>query len=175
MKKTAAGLLAVVVSLALPATLPAQICAGFPTGDRGFSFGARMDFPEGLDSWGVDASYNASGPLSVFGGMNVISIEDLEDSDFNIYNVGIAMEMARLGLMIGPSVSACPQVEVVFSDAEGSGWAVPIGVGIGGSTGTPFVQILPYVVPQLVIVNEEDLLGEDETSVDFGIKGGALV
>ena len=175
MKKTAAGLLAVVISVALPAALPAQICAGFPTSDRGLSFGARADFPEGLDSWGVDASYNASGPLSVFGGMNVVSVEDLDDSDFNIFNVGVAFETPAIGLMIGPRVSACPQVEFVFSDEDGSGWAVPIGLGVGGTTGTPGVQIMPYVVPQLVIVNQENLLDEDETSVDFGFKGGAML
>ena len=31
----------------------AQICAGFPTIDRQFSFGGSLDFPEGGDQWGV--------------------------------------------------------------------------------------------------------------------------
>ena len=74
MTKTA-GFLAAVATVAFAATADAQICAGYPTGDRGMYFGARADFPEDLDSYGVEANYNFSGPLGVYGGLNVISFD----------------------------------------------------------------------------------------------------
>ena len=32
------------------------------------------DFPDGGDSFGVEAAYNASGPLAVFGGYNLLTL-----------------------------------------------------------------------------------------------------
>src|SRR5690349_1847510 len=80
MKKTA-GFLAVAAAVAMALPAEAQICAGYPTGDRGLYFGARADFPENVDSYGVEANYNFSGPLGVYGGLNVLSAEDEEDGD----------------------------------------------------------------------------------------------
>ncbi|HEX2204329.1 MAG TPA: hypothetical protein VHG91_13555 [Longimicrobium sp.] len=180
MKKLTFGL-AAVATLALTGTAQAQICAGFPTIDRGFSFGASVQLPEGADFgdvYGVDASYNASGPLALFGGLTVAEggAEDLE-----IYEVGLALETPSIGLMIGPSVSACPQVSVQFADeAGGSTINVPVGFGIGANlTQGTGLAIMPYVIPQVVFARfnaDDDFpLLEDESDTFFGIEGGVLV
>lgn len=171
--KKAAGLLAALATVALAAPAQAQICAGYPSSDRGFYFGGRADFPEALDSFGVEANYNASGPLGVYGGLNVVSIEDVDDSDVNQFFVGAAFEVASLGAIIGPEVSVCPNVEVRFFDEDDASVTVPIGLGFGGSLGTPGVAIHPYVNPQLFIIRTG---GDDsETETEFGGKAGVML
>lgn len=180
MKKTA-GFLAAVATLALAGSAQAQICAGFPTGDRGLYFGGRADFPEGGESFGVEANYNASGPLGVYGGLDVVSADGVDDSDQNIYRAGVAFEVVSLGMMIGPRVSACPVVEAKYASEEdvGSVLQVPIGLGLGANLGLPLLPSLAgYVQPQLVVTHinfDEDLpLVEDETETDFGVKAGVM-
>lgn len=171
MKK--AMLFAAAATVALAGNAQAQICVGFPSSDRGFYFGGRADFPEALDSFGVEANYNASGPLGIYGGLDVVSIEDVDDSDTNVFHVGAAFEVASLGAMIGPEVSVCPNVEVQFSDEDDSGTVIPIGLGFGANLGTPGVGIHPYVNPQLVIINTG---GDDsETETEFGVRGGVML
>jgi hypothetical protein len=171
MKK--AIVLAAVATAALAGTAQAQVCAGFPSSDRGFYFGGRADFPEAIDSYGVEANYNASGPLGVYGGLNVRSLEDVDDSDVNIFNVGVAFEVASLGAMIGPQVSVCPNVEVQFTDDSDDGQIIPIGLGIGGNLGTPALAIQPYVNPQLIIFRSG---GDDsETETEFGARAGVML
>ena len=180
MKKTA-GLLAAVATVALAGTAQAQICAGFPSSDRGFYFGGRADFPDGGDSFGVEAAANLSGPLSVFGGLNVVSVEDVDNSDTNVYRLGAAFELASLGLMIGPQVSACPVAEVNWaSEDDVTIMQIPIGVGIGANLGIPVgPSVSGYVVPSLVIsrldVPDDDPLFEDATETDFGVRAGVMV
>ncbi len=171
--KKAAGLLAALATVALVAPAQAQICAGFPSSDRGFYFGGRADFPDNRDSFGVEANYNASGPLSVYGGLNVVSVEDVDDSDANVFHAGAAFEVASLGAMIGPQVSVCPNVEVQFTDEDDAGYLVPIGIGIGATLGTPGVAIQPYVNPQLYIINTGG--DNSETETEFGGKAGVMV
>lgn len=171
--KKAVGLLAALATVALAAPAQAQICAGYPSSDRGFYFGGRADFPEGLDSYGVEANYNASGPLGVYGGLNVVSLDVVDDGGFNVFFAGAALEIASLGAIIGPEVSVCPNVEVHFSDEDDAGFAVPIGLGFGGSLGTPGVAIHPYVNPQLFILRSG---GDDsETDTEFGGKAGVML
>lgn len=185
MTKTA-GFLAAAATLAFAATADAQVCAGYPTGDRGLYFGARADFPEDLDSYGVEANYNFSGPLGVYGGLNVVSFDgegegEDDESEDEIY-AGLALEVASLGMMIGPRVSVCPVVEGRFMDFEGLGSSlrIPIGLGVGASLGVPGIPVHGYVQPQLVIsrFNFDDDLGledDSETETDFGLKAGANV
>ena len=182
MTKTA--VLAAVATLAFAGTAQAQICAGYPTSDRGLYFGGRADFPEDVDSYGVEANYNFSGPLGVYGGLNVLSEDgndEDEESEDEIY-AGLAFEVASLGLMIGPRVSACPVVEARYIDFEGLGtyMQIPIGLGLGASLGIPMLpSASAYVQPQLVITRvdfDDDLTEADtETETDFGIKAGANV
>lgn len=178
MTKTA-GFLAAVATVALASTAQAQICAGYPTGDRGMYFGGRADFPEDLDSYGVEANYNFSGPLGVYGGLNVISAEDEVDEDDDSEDelfAGVAFEFANLGLMIGPRVSSCLVGEVRnISDDDVSYNEFPIGLGIGASLGVPGIPVSGYVQPQLIItrVSVEDL--DSETETNFGVKAGANI
>ena len=182
MKKTA-GFLAAVATVALAAPAQAQVCAGYPTGDRGMYFGGRADFPENADSYGVEANYNFSGPLGVYGGLNVISGEDDggegddDDSVDELY-AGVAFEVATLGLMIGPRVSACLVGEVRNMSEDGVYLQeIPIGLGIGASLGVPGVpSVSGYVQPQLVIqphLRRRHRWNETDTS--FGVKAGANV
>ncbi|HEX2208306.1 MAG TPA: hypothetical protein VHG93_11540 [Longimicrobium sp.] len=180
MTKTA-GFLAAVATVAFATTAQAQICAGYPTGDRGMYFGGRVDFPEDLNSYGVEANYNFSGPLGVYGGLNVISAEDDDDtgddddSQDELY-AGVAFEMVNLGLMVGPRVSACLVGEIRNISDDGVSYnEFPIGLGIGGSLGVPGIPVTGYVQPQLVItrVEVEDL--DSETETNFGIKAGATI
>lgn len=168
MKK--AMLFAAAATVALAGSASAQICAGFPSSERGFYFGGRADFPDALDSFGVEANYNVSGPLSVYGGLDVVSIEDVDDSDFNVYRVGAAFDVASLGAMIGNGVSVCPNVEVQFTDEDDSGQVIPIGLGFGANLGSPSMTISPYVNPQLVIFN-----GDDDSETEFGVRGGVML
>ena len=181
MKK--AMILAAAATAALAGTAQAQVCAGFPSSDRGFYFGGRADFPDGGDSYGVEAAYNASGPLSVFGGLNVVSAEDAGDDDesINVYRVGAAFELASLGMMIGPNVSVCPTAEVNwFSESDVTLMQIPIGVGVGVDLGVPVgPSISAYAVPALVIsrldVDDDNPIFEDDSQTDFGIRGGLNV
>ena len=180
MKKTAV-LLSAVASVALVTTAQAQVCAGFPSSERGFYFGGRADFPEGGDSYGVEAAYNASGPLSVFGGLNVVSGEGEDDESVNTYRAGLAFEIASLGLMIGPRVSVCPTAEVNWaSENDVTLMQIPIGVGIGADLGVPIgPSVSGYVVPALYVsrldVPDDDPIFEDQTETDFGVRAGLNV
>ena len=168
MKKSV--LLAAAATVALAGSAQAQICAGYPSSDRGFYFGGRADFPDGGDSFGVEANYNASGPLGVYGGLNVVSTEGVDDSDVNVFFVGAAFEVASLGAFIGPEISVCPNIEVNFSDEDNSGQVIPIGLGFGGSLGTPGVAIHPYVNPQFIIFRFDD-----DTETEFGGRAGVML
>jgi hypothetical protein len=179
MKKSVAGLFAAVATVAFAGTAQAQICAGYPSSDRGFYFGARADFPEDVDSYGVEANYNFSGPLGVYGGMNVLSAEDGEEGEDNSTDelfAGVAFEAASLGLMIGPRVSACAVGEVRNISEDGDSYTeIPLGVGIGASLGVPGVRAAGYVQPQ-VVFSMFDFEGEDvENETNFGVKAGATV
>jgi hypothetical protein len=171
MKKALVSMMAAAAAVTIAGSAQAQICAGFPSSDGGFYFGGRVDFPEALNSLGVEANYNANGPIGLFGGMDVVSIEDVDDSDFNVFNVGAAFEVASLGAMIGPRVSVCPQASFVFSDEEDSDYAIPVGLGIGADLGVPGIPLHGYAIPQLVI-SHSNLA--DETSTDFGVRAGAF-
>jgi hypothetical protein len=152
----------------------AQICAGFPTGPSGLYFGGRVDFPQELNSVGVEAAYNPVGPIGINGGMDIVSVEDLDDSDQNVFNLNLSVEVASLSAVVGPRASVCPQVGVVFSDEEDSDMAIPIGLGIGGSLGAPGLPIDAYAIPQLVIFRTE-ILDETETETEFGFRAGVNV
>ena len=180
MKKTA-GFLAAAAAVALAVPAQAQICAGYPTGDRGMYFGGRADFPDEVKSYGVEANYNFSGPLGVYGGLNVLSPEDdgpgEDDGSVDELYAGVAFEAASLGLMIGPRVSACLVGEVRNMSEDGVSYnEFPIGLGIGASLGVPGIPVSGYVQPQLVISRIDiDELDIDETDTSFGIKAGANI
>jgi len=177
MKKSVAGLFAAVATLAFAGTAQAQICAGYPSSDRGFYFGGRIDFPEDVDSYGVEANYNFSGPLGVYAGLNVLSDQDAGEDDESLDELyaGVAFEVVSLGLMIGPRVSACAVGEVRNISENGLNYTeIPLGIGIGASLGIPLVKAAGYVQPQ-VVFSRASFEENEETDTNFGIKAGATL
>lgn len=177
MNKTATAFLALAATAAFAGSAQAQVCAGYPSSDRGFYFGARADFPEDVNSYGVEANYNFSGPLGVYGGLNVLSAEDAgEDAESqDELFAGVAFEAASLGLMIGPRVSACVVGEVRNMSDNGVNYnEFPIGVGIGASLGVPGIPVSGYVQPQ-VVISRISGDGDSESETNFGVKAGANI
>jgi hypothetical protein len=176
MRKTT--LVAALLATALATGAQAQVCAGFPTVDGGFSLGGRIDFPDEADSFGVEASFNPRGPLSVFGGLNVISVEGVDDDGLDEFFAGVALEVPTLASRLGTRFSVCPQARFQYVDTDlGSFSTIPVGLGIGATLATspdgPTVS--PYVIPQAVFLRfNGDGVG-DESETRFGLRGGALV
>jgi hypothetical protein len=176
MKK--AILLAAAATVTLAGTAQAQVCAGYPSSDRGFYFGARGDFPEDIDSYGVEANYNFAGPLGVYGGLNVVSAEDGEDDEDSEdeFFAGVALEAPSLGLMIGPRVSACAVAELRnLSLGDDSYTEIPIGLGIGADLGVPGIPVSGYVQPQVVFSSFDVEDADLDSETNFAIKAGANV
>src|ERR1700741_562637 len=183
MKKTTAGILAALAAVTVASAASAQICVGYPTGDRQFTFGANLQFVDGSDAgdiWGVEASYNAMGPLGFFGG--VTFFDDGEDSEES-FGAGVAWELVSLGAMIGPQVSACPTARFEFLDIEGLGsaLAIPFGVGFGTNVSAgPGFSFGPYIVPLAIWSqfnpDDDTFPGADsESEFDFGFDGGVVL
>jgi hypothetical protein len=172
--------LASFASASLAGSAAAQLCAGFPTVDGGGSVAARYQTNDGTDAFGVEASYNPRGPLSLSGGLDNIS-EGGEDE--TLWFAGVALELPRVAASMGPRVSACPQVGIRYADVESviTITQFPIGFGIGTSVDTKSSTSLGlFVVPQLLISHisvEGELQDfiEDDTETDFGVRGGAVV
>lgn len=178
MKRNIVGILAAVAAVGFAQVAEAQICAGFPSSERGFYFGGRMDFPDAdVNSLGVEAAYNAAGPLSVFGGLNVLSDDSGEtDETLNQFRAGAAFEVASLGAFIGPQASVCPMAEARWVSESGiTIMQIPVGVGLGADLGMPAgPSIGAYVQPQIVFLRVSGL-GETITDNNFGVTGGAMV
>lgn len=178
MNKSSVCMLAAVAAVGLAQVAEAQVCAGFPSSDRGFYFGGRADFPQAENtSLGVEAAYNAAGPLSVFGGLNVRSHEHAGETDTNNeFRAGAAFELPALGAMIGPRISACPMGEVRWMSEDGVNlMEIPVGLGIGGDlnfgTGP---SIAAYVQPQLVILRTSRTGLATTSSNNFGVTTGIM-
>jgi len=178
--------MAAVAAMGVVGGAGAQVCVGYPTTGGQFSVSANAQFVDGSDFGdvlGVEASYDALGPLSVFGGLTVVDGQDVID-DVHIFGAGLAYEFATTRTADTPSFSLCPTLSISYAsiDELGSGINVPLGIGIGttfaGGTG---VEISPFVVPQLIYSRfkaDEDLgFGDDdtETSTDAGVYGGVNV
>lgn len=185
MKKTTIGFLAALAAVSVAGSAGAQICASFPTFDRQFSFGANVLLTEGVDFgeiWGVEASYNAAGPLSVFGGVSITDPEG-EDNSQDSYGIGLALELPTVGAALGTGVSACPRASFNFADVEDLGtlMVIPVGFGVGTNfSGGPGFTVSPYVIPQVLFARFEAdddpiIPVEDESDTNFGIEGGAVL
>ncbi len=180
MKKVASVLSGLLAAVVLAPAAAAQICAGFPTAERQFSFGGGIGFPEGLDQFSIEASYNAMGPLSLFGGMTILEGEQNVgpiQSD-ETFEIGAAFDLpavgGALGAGFGVPISACPLVSLQYTDADnGSLTRIPLGFGVGAGlpVGTG-ASLLPYAIPQLLFSRFSTGEGFE---TDFAIRAGALI
>jgi len=175
MRKSLVSLMATVATLSLANGASAQICAGNPNGPLGLFFGGRAATSDGDSRFGAEAGVRIPGGLGLSGGVDVYTAGDATNEYFG----RAAMEVASLGLMIGPKVSACPQIEARHADlGDASLTTVPIGIGIGAGLSTlvgPSVQ--GYVIPEVVVTRAsfDDPAIDDDTSTNFGFRGGAIV
>jgi hypothetical protein len=81
----AAGTMFVFASVA-----QAQVCAGFPTHAGQGSVGALANFPEGLNQYGAQLSYNLPAPVSVNASF-VRTTADVDDAEgVNTFGAGVA-------------------------------------------------------------------------------------
>jgi hypothetical protein len=155
----------------------AQICAGFPTADREFSFGGEIAFPENANFYGVEGNYNAAGPFAFSVGIGRLSFDN-SDTDLTVFNAGAAFDFSFAGTPSRPYFSVCPLVEIEYAkEGDVSVRSIPIGVGVGssfpiGAGGTN--TFMPYIIPAIVFsrVEVEDLGSDSDSNV--GLKLGAL-
>lgn len=183
MKKMIACAVAALATIGAAGGAGAQICAGFPTADRQGTFGVSTQFPDGADFgdvWGVEASYNTPGPLSVFGALTVV-----QGGDANSWTAGAALELPQAAAALGPNVSICPLSSISYTDIDGlaSVITIPLALGIGATwTDVSGIGVSPVIAPQVVYSHfsvDEDLgIPEDELTEDefnFGVTGNLIV
>lgn len=177
MKLTRVGFFTFVAVAAYAPIAAAQVCVGFPTMDRQFSFGGALGFPDGGKEYGVEVSYNLPGPASVFGGMDIYSPDGDGDSQ-DVFFAGAAFDLLNVPLGTGGNaLQVCPTAQVGYSSFDDfSLLSVPIGVGVGTTVAiTPTAQLMPYVVPQLVMSRFSGDDFDSQTEWDFGARAGAVV
>lgn len=172
MKKTSVSFLAAAAALTFAGTASAQICAGFPTMDGQASLAAVVNFPEDIDEFGVEGSYNLAGPLALNAGY--LRTDLGSDATVNNFTVGAAFDITS---MVGPqpaSISLCPVASFTYSDVSDGGSTSTVPVGLGFGTALPVgatSSLQPYVIPQIVLsrVNTDGA----EWGNEFGLRGGA--
>jgi hypothetical protein len=179
MRKHLVGCIALAGTLTLAGGASAQICAGNPNGAIGAFVGAQAGSHDGETDFGAEGGLRVPGGLGFSAGLNIHQGEDGAD-DVTEYRAGVAMETASLGLMIGPRVSACPQVQVRYASVDdlGSVTSIPVGFGIGTSLSAGIgPSVHGYVIPQVVFTrfNSDNDLLDDESETDFGFRTGAIV
>lgn len=183
MKKTSVSFLAAAAALTIAGTASAQVCAGFPTLDGQFSLAGVANFPDEVDEFGVEGSYNLAGPLALNAGYLRASVDE---ASANTFRVGAAFDITS---MVGPqpaAISLCPVASfdyITYSDefdavfgGETTGQAIPVGLGFGTALPVGATSSLqPYIIPQVVFgrlkVGDESSDWENE----FGLRGGANV
>lgn len=177
MRRTGVGVFALLAVAIYAPSVAAQVCAGFPTVDRQFSFGGSLGFPDGGNQYGAEVSYNVQGPFAVFGGVDIFS-PDGEGDSTDVFYAGGSYNLLSLSVGEGANpVQVCPTARVDYSSGDGySVLQVPVGVGLGTSLSlTPAAQLMPYVIPQLVVSRVSVDGFDSETETSLGVRGGALI
>src|SRR6476660_9104515 len=107
MKKTMCGLAAVAALVAASAN--AQVCSTFPAVDGQGTVSAFANFPEGIDQYGAEASYNTTGPLTVAAGFIHSSAQGV-DVSLNTFRGALAFDVTPMLGRTLPGLSVCPLV-----------------------------------------------------------------
>jgi hypothetical protein len=175
-----------VVALSTLAAAPAaaQVCNGFANAPGQLAVAASAHFPEELNSFGAEASYNFRNPLAVNAGYrNTTARGEAGGEALHSLIGGVSAEFVALGRGSATPVSVCPSAQFAHSFTTGVKlYEVPLGVGFG--TSIPLagrgVQLHPYVMPQLVFGRVDlDVVDEVEFSSDWSsvamVRGGAMV
>lgn len=181
MKKTLLPLAALVAFASAPAG--AQVCLGFGNAPGQLAVAGTAHFPEALNAFGAEASYNFANPLAVNAGYRATTARGGESfGTMNTVSAGAAAELVARGVGTSPSFSVCPTVQGAYSSIEGfKGYEVPVGVGLGATVplGTSGVQLHPYLVPQVVFGRFEIDVDGTKVKSDWEsaamARGGALL
>ena len=172
--KKAPFVLAAALAAGISGTAAAQVCNGFPTSPGQYSVAAVGNFPKNVDEFGVEASYHFSGPLAVNGGI-LHDADQNSDDTLDRLRIGASYDLAPLNVGMTHPLSVCPVASLDYADKDDvARMVIPVGVGFGLTLpmgADPSGQIMPYVVPALVI----DRLSNPVASVtdtNFGLRGG---
>jgi hypothetical protein len=165
---------AAVFGLATASDASAQYCAGFPTVSGQSSLGLRASFPTGGDIFGIEGSYNMAGPLAAFGSVNLAMPAGDDSDNYGIFGAGVAYDISPMVGEALPGFSLCPVAALSFARTQGvTQLLVPLGVGIGAEFGVDGIAIMPYAIPQIVLMR----LSGDGASIterEFAIEAGFL-
>lgn len=136
---------------ALPVCARAQACLGIPSADRQFAIQGAVGITDGSTSYGVGVNADLAGPLSIFAGYDLVTLDDV-DENANSFGGGLAWELSVPGLSICP-VSGISYTR--WSDRQSgvevtvSATVIPLGVGIGRSfPAGQNLHVTLYGVPQ---------------------------
>jgi hypothetical protein len=165
--------MAAVFGLVMAADAQAQFCVGYPTVGGQGSVGVRAAFPDRGDIFGVEASYNMAGPLSVFGSFNLWSPSAPADADnVNILGAGVAFDISNMVPPMLPGFSVCPTAGIsFFTRNDQNHMEIPIGLGIGADFGTPGgPSVMPYAIPHVRLIR----IGDADPRNPFGLEAGFL-
>ena len=142
-----AGLLVGLIALC-HAPLRAQTCLGTRTdtpGHRALTVSVGTYSPTAISPDHLALQASATLPRGVLG------FATLEPTDTPRLGLGAAMQLVQLG----PYVSLCP-VAALYMDS-GVGAALPLGVSLGATLplGATGLEVLPFVTPQLWVLDLE--------------------
>jgi hypothetical protein len=182
-----AGALALLV--AAPAVVSAQACLGVPSGAGQTTLSGSVGFPESAKTYGVTASHNFEGPVSVFGNY-ALTVPDTDLlKNVNTFGGGVAADLASVSKSLPAGLSACPTVSLqhlstelsIFGETlKISNLSVPVGLGLGTTLplGEGATTLTPYAIPQFIFSRSTAKVdGESESESDtyFGLSAGATL
>lgn len=177
MKKTSLSVAAAFAALAFAGTASAQVCNGFPTLDGQFSIGAFAQFPEDVNVFGVDGSYNIAGPLALNAGYQYSKVDFEGVESANTFKVGASFDVTSL---VGPqpaTIQLCPTAELAYTSEDGDAlMEIPVGLGFGASLPVSATASLqPYIVPAITFFRASADDVDAVTENRFTLRGGANV
>ena len=166
MSWTRAAAMTALLFTAVTTEAAAQACIGVPVRDGQIAIEGQLGIADGLKTYGVAATANLAGPLTVQGGYTLLDLDDV-DENANGFHANLAYEVPV------KSLSACPVVGVSYAkwsqsflgvDLDVSETVIPIGFGIGKTipAGTSLGLTL-YAIPQFLHIR-----GKIEASDDTG-------
>jgi hypothetical protein len=172
--------------VALPGVLSAQGCIGIPTRDGGIAVTVQYVATKRASGFGGTFTADLNGPVSLQAGYRFAD-PDNGDSNINLFNAAVAIEIPRLPF------SVCPYVAAEYSTHwETLPWKfglpeppedelvatlnVPLGLAIGRAFATgPSARLILYGVPHyLYALNTRTYAGRETASESVNGFGAEL-